>query len=745
MPPIRYASCLAIAAVFCSSTLVSASVFVTTRLDDAPVDGCATNGCTLREAVIAANGGGGPHRVELGVRGRYELTIPGANEDAAATGDLDLLVSMEIGPPLGSAPDAAAYVVDANDLDRVFHAKAPSGSSIVFRGLTITGGNAALAGPDAGGGLSTGATSGPVGIAVRVEDCVVTGNQALQGGGIRTSETDLTVVRSTISGNHAVTVGVTGMAGGVFGGNGSLRLQATTIVGNDATGSGGGLTWPPGSQVTIEQTTIALNSAPVGSIFSAPIANLQIRDSILSGTCAGFPGGTFAQSGGGNVESPGNSCGLGPSDQVGISGAALGLGALALQGGATPTYSITATSAARNRVPASRCAPFDQRGFQRLSPYDAACDAGAYEAIDFCRQPNLAIPDNSPAGVSDAFFLPYDFRVSDLDLWVRVDHTWVGDLTLELSYDGDGSASSVLVDRPGVPASGAGCGDDNLRLKLDDAATTPVESGCSNTQVPGASAYAIAAARPGDPPGNLLATFSGRLIAGDWTLRVADSAAQDTGTLVEWCLLPNGTLFADGFQLGNLSAWSATLPPGLAQLVNPSFDRGHQVWAENSTTFPGDLIVLESVAGAPAADTPPWLAWLGGVTSDVSEISQRVAVPAGSGPAYLHSRYQVFSDETNCSLVTPSDVVHLLVNGVEVDGIGVCNAVNTGVWTAFDFLTNFAAYAGQTIDVTIRMTNDGVLASSFFLDSLSLDSTPPALGPESALRRFPPGAAGTAD
>jgi CSLREA domain-containing protein len=745
MPILRLASALLVAGVLGFTASAPATVFVTTRLDDAPVDGCATNGCTLREAVIAANGGGGPHRVELGVRGRYELTIPGANENAAATGDLDLLVSMEVGPPPGSAPDAAAYVVDANGLDRVFHARPPSGSSILLRGMTITGGSAALVALDKGGGLFTEAGSG-IEVTVRVEDCAIVGNQASYGGGIGSSDTALTVERTTISGNQAVTVGLSGVAGGAFVGLGSARFVRSTIAGNDATGLGGALSWSANALVNLEQTTVAGNSASDGSVLVAPsIEDLHIRDSILSGSCSGFPGGTLAQSGGGNIESPGNSCGLGPADQVGISGAALGLGALASQGGSTPTMALGASSAARNRVPAARCAPFDQRGFQRLSPYDAACDAGAYEAIDFCRQPNLAIPDNSPAGVSDAFFLPHDFRVSDLDLWVRVDHTWVGDLTLELSYNGDGSASSVLVDRPGVPASGAGCGDDNLALTLDDAAAPAVESSCSNTQVPGASAYAIAAARPGDPPGNLLATFSGRLIAGGWTLRVADSAAQDTGTLVEWCLLPNGTLFADGFQLGNLSAWSATLPPGLAQLVNPSFDRGHLVWAENSTTFPGDLIVLDSLAGAPTADTPPWLAWLGGVTSDVSEISQRVAVPAGSGPAYLHSRYQVFSEETNCSLVTPSDVLHLLVNGVEVDGVGVCNAVNTGVWTALDFLTNFAAYAGQTIDVTIRMTNDGVLASSFFLDSLTLDSTPPALGVESDLRRLSAGGAGALD
>ncbi len=745
MPPIRYASCLAVAAVLGTSAFASASVFVTTRLDDAPVDGCATNGCTLREAVIAANGGGGPHRVELGVRGRYELTIPGANENAAATGDLDLLVSMEVGPPLGSAPDAAAYVVDANGLDRVFHVRAPDGSTILLRGMTITGGSATLASFDAGGGLWTEPPA--VGEAnVRMEDCVVTGNQAKFGGGIGTGGTALTVVRSTISGNQAVTVGNGGFGGGMHIGFGSARLLGATITGNDATDSGGGL-WFLTAQVTIEQTTIAGNSAPFASVFVASLAeNLSIRDSILAGDCAGFVNATLAQSGGGNLESPGNTCRLGPADQVGISGAALGLGTLASQGGSTPTMALGAASAARNRVPAARCAPFDQRGFQRLAPGDAACDAGAYEAIGFCRSPNLAIPDNSPDGIGDALILTDSFLVHDLDLWARVDHTWVGDLKLQLTYFGLEGATSVLLDRPGFPAVGTGCGDDNLRLKLDDAASTPVESGCSNTQVAGAPAYAVSTARPGDPPGNLLASFAGLPMGADWTLQVMDLAAQDTGTLVEWCLLPNGDLFSDGFESGTVGAWSVAVPPGLPQLGNANFDLGHQIWAENSVFFPGELVVEEGLGGAPAAHTPPWLAWLGGVLSEVGEISQRIAVPAGSGPAYLHLRYQLSSDETNCSQATPSDSLTLRVNGVQVAGFVVCSTFNTGaVWTPYGFVTNFAAYSGQTIDVTIRMTNDGVLPSSVYLDSLTFESTPPTLGPEDALRRFPTEATGAAD
>lgn len=725
MPPIRQASRLFVVAALCFATLAPATVFVTTRLDDAPVDGCATNGCTLREAVIAANGAGGPHRVELGVRGRYELTIAGMGEDAAATGDLDLLVSMEVGPPLGIAPDAAAYVVDANGIDRVFHVRAPHGSSILLRGMTLTGGSATAGTSAEGGGVLTEAATGS-NIGVRLEDVVVADNTAFNGGGIRTSDTTFTVVRSAVSGNHAVAPGNTGIGGGLYVGAGSARLIATTIAGNDATGVGGGLTWSSVATMTIEQSTIAGNSASSGSVFAAPTPlGLDLRGTVLSGSCSGVPGGTFAVSDGGNVESPGNSCGLGPADQVGVSGGALGLGALTLQGGATPTMALAANSPARNRVPAARCAPFDQRGFQRLAPGDAACDAGAYEQMELCRTPNLAVPDADLAGVDDTLSVTANFPLHDLDLYARVDHTWVGDLKLRLTRTGAFPVSALLVDVPGGPAFPGGCSDENLRLRLDDEAGASVESACSNTNVAGVEAFPVSAARPGDPPANLLASFEGVPVAGTWTLNVADVSPIDNGTLVEWCLLPNGGLFSDGFESANVSAWSAAVPPGSPQLVNPSFELGHSVWAENSLVFPGELLTLQGVGGAPAAHTSPWLAWLGGAPSEVSDLSQLVAVPPASGPAYLHFYYQIASDETNCNQVTPSDLVSLRVNDVQVDSLVLCNAFNTGAnWTEFSFLQDFSAYAGQTVAVTIRVANNATLVSSFYLDSLSWSSAP---------------------
>jgi hypothetical protein len=173
-------------------------------------------------------------------------------------------------------------------------------------------------------------------------------------------------------------------------------------------------------------------------------------------------------------------------------------------------------------------------------------------------------------------------------------------------------------------------------------------------------------------------------------------------------------------------------PAPLPTLQNADFDLGHVAWTESSTNFPGpeSLLFLGGTGGTPAAHSGTWLAWLGGFNDEVSDLSQQLTVPNGTGPFYLYFRYQIGSDETNCSQVTPSDTFTLRIDNTQVDGIVVCNAFNTGAnWTEFSFVPDFSAYAGQTITVHLRLTNNASLNSNVFLDSLYFSSTPPALKP----------------
>ncbi|MEQ1830147.1 MAG: DUF4347 domain-containing protein, partial [Pirellula sp.] len=69
---------------------------------------------SLREAIIQSNSGGGGDTIVLS-SGVYTLSRTGSGEDAASTGDLDLLKDVTI---VGMGPST---IIDANGIDRVFH------------------------------------------------------------------------------------------------------------------------------------------------------------------------------------------------------------------------------------------------------------------------------------------------------------------------------------------------------------------------------------------------------------------------------------------------------------------------------------------------------------------------------------------------------------------------------------------------------------------------------------------------
>lgn len=63
--------------------------FTVTKTTDTNDGACTLDDCSLREAVIAANATPGLDIISLPA-GTYTLSIPGAEEDFAATGDLDV-------------------------------------------------------------------------------------------------------------------------------------------------------------------------------------------------------------------------------------------------------------------------------------------------------------------------------------------------------------------------------------------------------------------------------------------------------------------------------------------------------------------------------------------------------------------------------------------------------------------------------------------------------------------------------
>jgi CSLREA domain-containing protein len=68
--------------------LGAGTIFIVTKAEDTN-DGTCDSDCSLREAIRAANANPSANTIILdGIT--YNLTISGADEDAAATGDLDI-------------------------------------------------------------------------------------------------------------------------------------------------------------------------------------------------------------------------------------------------------------------------------------------------------------------------------------------------------------------------------------------------------------------------------------------------------------------------------------------------------------------------------------------------------------------------------------------------------------------------------------------------------------------------------
>jgi subtilisin-like proprotein convertase family protein len=114
---------------------------------------------------------------------------------------------------------------------------------------------------------------------------------------------------------------------------------------------------------------------------------------------------------------------------------------------------------------------------------------------------------NSVRSVVDAY------SITDVDVGVNITHSYDGDLVILLVPPG--SAPITLVNRQGLG------GDNFTNTVFDDSAATSITAGTP----PYTGSF-----RPENP----LTGLNGTMSNGTWTLRVADQANLDTGTLTAW-------------------------------------------------------------------------------------------------------------------------------------------------------------------------------------------------------------------
>jgi len=244
---------------------------------------------------------------------------------------------------------------------------------------------------------------------VTVNDTLISNNTAINGGGIGMGLVQpgaphliqLTLNRSAVVNNQVQGTGVQqGNGGGILNVNAALHLVNSTISGNTASGNpqvqfsgvGGGIangrTGLP-TTVTMTNTSVISNTALAGGgILNALAAGttppvVNFANSLIAGNTAlgGVPFGPSCLNQGGTLTSLGhnldqnNTCGFtAAGDQVSVDPM---VGALADNGGPTPTHALLDNSPAIDAADSARCPATDQRGEAR--PVGEGCDIGAYE------------------------------------------------------------------------------------------------------------------------------------------------------------------------------------------------------------------------------------------------------------------------------------------------------------------------------------------------------------------------------
>jgi CSLREA domain-containing protein len=412
----------------------TAATIVVGVTDDAAPGSFDDTGCTLRDAVQAANinapfsdcngNNAGADTIVLGSGKTYKLTQH-ASDDTNAKGDLDITGQTTIesdGSGLATI-DAASNIfpgIPDADRDRAIDVKASAGA-VTLKGLRITGGFiVSSAAQDGGGGIRNDAPLTVTGSEIVDNGVVNNGAVAsaiVLGGGIFTRGPlgTLKTTGSTIADNLARAAGnlnPEAVGGGiaVYNSSPTLSMTNSTVSGNSVTGSSGVNNGPgvvggvfagdnnnhPVANLT--NVTITDNHAfnPGGSFTGGvEIAEGTMKGDLVAGNTDPFD--TFPDcddvgpvtSGGGNlIGDTGDisSCNFsGPNDLVGTQAAPItpNLGTLLDNGGPTPTHLPNPGSPAIDR--GGTCPTTDQRGLVRVPV--APCDAGAVEVGALPRGP----------------------------------------------------------------------------------------------------------------------------------------------------------------------------------------------------------------------------------------------------------------------------------------------------------------------------------------------------------------------
>ena len=157
---------------------------------------------------------------------------------------------------------------------------------------------------------------------------------------------------------------------------------------------------------------------------------------------------------------------------------------------------------------------------------------------------NLAIPDNSPAGVNTTLTIPATTFANAADLKIRLtlSHSWSGDVIAKLTSP---CGTTFVFDRLGVPVSTVGNSDNfgtnNTTTPPAAVYTFDLAGATVLPETTGGSGFIAAGTyKPSDVNG-ASHNWAGFTFpcngGGTWTLNLSDNAGLDVGSLAEWAII----------------------------------------------------------------------------------------------------------------------------------------------------------------------------------------------------------------
>lgn len=191
--------------------------------------GAVGNTCTLRAAIMEANEHPGPHVIFL-ASGTYTLTLAGADEDAAATGDLDILRQITIVNGTSEPP-----LIWGDYADRIFDIHADG--TLTLQNIDVAGGMANTATTRHGGAFRVASTG-----TLHLVETSVSANIGNMGGAIYSDGSilieDSDFFNNVLTDDHTLSELARGTA---INNRGQLNIENSTFRSNGVIPGGEGM------------------------------------------------------------------------------------------------------------------------------------------------------------------------------------------------------------------------------------------------------------------------------------------------------------------------------------------------------------------------------------------------------------------------------------------------------------------------------------------------------------------------